>query len=230
MNEAGDNIIDRYLNNKTNYLELKINNDKSLVIVTVPHLICLNDKKRTCDRMANTFASKLIDELNKKGIVRVKRINSEQSRYDTDDNRCEAILKGTPLWNEYAKIITDRKDKKYENETIVLDIHSFPSESFDNESIVILANYPYDDFNFALSDALLNAPIKQAMTGKNAITDYCWFRGIRSALIEVNESMVDANVSLYASKLAEFIKKDQKTQYRTNLSQQNQSDLSQQNQ
>ena len=88
---------------------------------------------------------------------------------------------------------------------IILDIHSFPSSSFDGEEIVLLANTPFDEFNINLS-RYIKAKIGIARRGYNAIIDYSKERKIYSALIEIREDLGDNQIEYYSDTITMFIR------------------------
>lgn len=158
-----------YARNKKAYLKLIGGNTDVRVILTVPHSVPLTRLKykytRTHDRAALKFAQLIKTKLESLNI-KTTLIESSQNRKYLDDNRFEAVFHDTELWQKLFRVLNE---SQLEN-VILLDIHSFPWGSFKNEPIVLLSSFPIDDFNKALSSSI-GAPILQAKSGSNSITD-----------------------------------------------------------
>jgi hypothetical protein len=200
--------LQKYLKYKYKYFKLIGGYNKEYkIILTVPHsqpnkYISVG---RTHDMKALSFALKLLKLFES---YDVEIIISRQSRNICDDNRNNALnncdklsSERTYLWEKLIETVqkTDKSKK-----IIVLDVHSFPNGSFDNNDIAFLENiHHYNAIGRKICDILQqNTSIKcnvyTAAYNMNAIIDNTNNIVHGVSLIEINESLRDIELNQLA--------------------------------
>ena len=199
--------------------------DDIRLVLTVPHAKCTYDRDNVCDvsrdrgamrcdMLAQCFAERLGGALDNKIIHTI--VASHQNRYDRDDNRfapCEPAIKDCPthLWVELKRTIQKYSDEVTLDRILVLDIHSFPDKSFDDNEVALLDNYPYQPTTQRLDDCIARngfaTKIYSASTGHNAIIDALTISpsSICAVLVEVNESMRPHRLDTLARVFVDFL-------------------------
>jgi len=172
------------------------------VLITVPHATCPYKfkERHLCDYIAPYIAKKLHNLIpNSKLILAEIHRDANQIAIDgkpgSDQNRPWG-RQDTKFYQEFSKSLKEIKDQPL---IIVLDIHSFPSGSFNekkNTSVVILE--PFN--NYEISIDLYNTLIKNNINSEiikgstiNFIIMEAREYGIPSILIEFNENFSHEN-------------------------------------
>ncbi len=144
-------------------------------------------------------------------------IKSNQNRYELDDNRYsnnnKTIKKDSVLWNTLRNTLKNNDDTN-----IVLDIHSFPNNSFNNCfrlnnpcEIVLLDYSPYQELTKKIYNHLINnnvnSKITEAKIGSNSIIDILTLNPFYTpaVLIEVNENLTKERMMEIAKIISSII-------------------------
>lgn len=205
-------------------------NIKPIIILTVPHSKCrkrinnicninVDRKNEMCDLVAECFANKLKNKLEKNFTVDI--ILSENNRADElDDNRFSykkddkiaKTIKTSNLWIKLKERILFHIKKPFISykDIIVLDIHSFPLKSFDGNDIALLDNYDYQEITKNMYNYLKDKykiKIYNSYIGNNSIIDVLTLHplAIKAVLVEINESLSNNKMDNICNDIYNFI-------------------------
>jgi len=169
------------------------------IIVTSPHSFCLSRTERDCDRVAHLAASRLLALL--PGAL---YFPAPLPRTQIDLNRSSS--RGT----EYREAISNALGElaASANSPLLLDIHSFSKEAFDEVSVMILDNVLGTDYGRRLAQMLNEAGINTGYLYGNSDNDIvieARSKVVPAILIEYNESLGLEKIDQINRVIAEWI-------------------------
>jgi hypothetical protein len=165
------------------------------ILFTVPHSIC-----RSTIRDCDTVALKACNYL-KQYFPYANSIISNTYRYDMDLNRIESI--NSSFHTQYVKIL-----KSFNNNGLLLDIHSFPNDSsldtYNLDFYIIIENTNTRMINlFKIFDINFKYKILDGIN--NFIIEEANKYNIDSFIIEFNESLSNERLKFLCKNIANII-------------------------
>lgn len=170
------------------------------IVITTPHSFCVHGiNERHCDLNAENAAVSLLRILRTSKYSTVY-LPADQPRFQVDLNRPES--RDTRFRQSLGKILNN-------NPALLLDIHSFPYDTFERDyDVVIIDNPPTTEYSVSLKDRLLNHNINVGyITGNsdNDIVIEARSKNVFAMLIEYSEILNISDLNIINGVIADWI-------------------------
>jgi len=195
-----------------NMTEISVFHTTIKVILTNPHGFCTYTLPRNCDLLSSAFMDSIQIELTRLGVDS-NSLSTDFRREWGDANR--RASRATAFRKEIDEVLASLDP----NLTIVLDIHSAPSDALEEHGIhnfevylLDMADFTEDDefnqslFKYLSDKGILTFKLKGSIENDIIFKAISFFGIKKASLIEINESISIDRRGVIARNIAEYIK------------------------